>query len=234
MEDNLVKNENEVVNTSNNPNSKNVIIAVLVVIIIALIGAIVYFAFIKKDDKPVNNNEENNQQQENNNQENGSNEKNIISNDEEMEIEINKISYNEHKDSLNKYKDLQIEENDNGQFLQYAIWNSIVELSSDGKVKITEENKPAVSLFNISSGKAIQGGVSDGYFYILLENGEVYYYDNSRYSDGIYTAVKLKDINNISKFVQISYCSKTDNLCVDEVGIVDKNDMYIELVSVIP
>ena len=60
-EENIIKKENEVLNTSNNSNNKNGIIAILVVIIIALIGVVIYFAFIKKDDKPVDNNGGNNQ-----------------------------------------------------------------------------------------------------------------------------------------------------------------------------
>ena len=230
-EEKMVKKENEVTNM-NNSNNKNGIIAVLVVIIIALIGAVVYFAFIKKDDKPADNNGGNNQQQENNNQNNSGNEGNDIPKIDEKEIAIKKINYTEYKNSLKKYNDVRIEENDNNQLLQYSIWHSEVELSSDGKVKIVGEDKQAVMLSNISNGKAIQGG--DGYFYILLNTGDVYYYDNSRYSDGIYTAIKVKGISNISKFVESSYCSKLEKFCVDDMGIVDENGMYIELESVMP
>ena len=88
-EKNIVKKENEVVNTSNNSNNKNGIIAVLVVIIIALIGAVVYFAFIKKDDTPVDNKGGNNQQ-ENDNTSDGKNEV-MLSSDEAITIAKEKL-----------------------------------------------------------------------------------------------------------------------------------------------
>ena len=229
-EEKMVKKENEVTNMNDSKN-KNGIIAVLIVIIIALIGAVVYFAFIKNDDKLVDNNG-NNQQQQNNNQNNSENEGNDILEIDEKENAIKKINYTEYKNSLKKYNNVRIEENDNNQLLQYSIWHSEVELSSDGRVKIVEKDKQAVMLSNISNGKAIQGG--DGYFYILLNTGDVYYYNNSRYSDGIYTAIKVEGISNISKFVESSYCSKLEKFCVDDMGIVDENGMYIELESVMP
>ncbi len=64
MEENLQKNENELLNTNKGGNKK-VIIAILVVIIISLIGAVVYFVFIKKDDKPVDNTNNDKQQVDN-------------------------------------------------------------------------------------------------------------------------------------------------------------------------
>lgn len=223
MEENIIKKDMD-------DSNKNVIIAILIVIIVALIGALVYFVFIKE--KPTDNNGGNNQQQENNNQGGSENKGNDVSNIEYREIEINKINYTEYKNDLNQYEDIRVEENDDNKLLQYSIWNSEVKLTSDGKVQIVEEGKTAVQLSNISNGKAIQGG--DGYFYILLNNGDVYYYESARYSDGNYTAVKVKGISDISKFVESSYCSKEEQLCANAMGVVDKNDMYIELESLIP
>lgn len=214
MEENVVKNE-----VTNNNSNKNVIIAVLIMIIIALISVVIYFVFIKKDDKPVNN--ENKEQQETINQ-----------NSEEKDIIIKKENYTEYKNNLKKYSDVNINENDDSGFLQYSISQCEVELLDDGTIKITKDDNTSVTLSNITNGKALQG--DSGYFYILLDNGEVYYYDSERFYDGNYTAIKLKNISNITKFVKSGYCVKEENFCVDELGIVDKDDMYIELESLIP
>ena len=107
-----------------------------------------------------------------------------------------------------------------------------VVLSSDGKVNIRKGESDSVTL-SISDVKNIDY-CNDMYVrvFILLNNGDVYEYTLEDFDDGKYVPTKINEIKNATKFVKLDWADCTECGGNVNLGIIDNNNMYIELDSV--
>ena len=227
-EENLVKRENGVVNTSNNSNNKNGIIAALVIIIIALIGVVIYFAFIKKDDKPVDNNGSNNQNNE------------IVDNSKyEDNTEYKAMNFDDFIKKMradSTIKDVKYEFHDVVQNYEYEQLDNyyddiLVKLTQDRKINLAYNDGKNITISNVSNVKDYVSVLMDNQMYIITDNGDVYKFfpRDDEHED---KAIKIINVKNADKFVFVSY-SYNDALYISTgLGIVDKNNNYIELVDI--
>lgn len=212
---------------------KNIEIVVLSIIIVALLGALIYLLFIKRDEKTADNNVSNNQQQQNNDQI----QQNNSDNENQVNTKYKAVDFDEMINSLKKDdsnasyeittdvlpRELDIKPMDN---------NYHVVLSNDGRVTIKKENGTSITISNISNAKNIDY-CNDMYvrLFILLNNGDVYEYELDDFDNGKYTATKINEIKDATKFVKLSWSNCTECGGNINLGVIDKNNKYIELDS---
>ena len=108
--------------------------------------------------------------------------------------------------------------------------NMQVILSENGKVSIKEEGKEEVFISNVSDAKRIEGFDPILFrVYILLNNGDLYLYDLNDFYNGKYTAIKMEGVKNATKFVSINYAIDSHAGADALFGVIDKNNIFIEL-----
>ncbi len=208
------------------PDHKNLIIGILIVLVIALAAGNAYFAFIKKEEKPVNNGNENKQEEKK----------------EEIEVPKEETKYQAYKydEMIKKYVDY------NGKESKYEINNKklpieitisvdknyVITLAKDGSISIKEKGKDKTKKTITNIKKAISIDSIDkniGRFYIILDNGDLYTYELDDFENKKYEATKIDEVKEATKFVSIKYCPVKDSGCDSFLGVLDKNNMYIEI-----
>lgn len=230
------QNLNNQVNTNNSnvnqqaPNNTNKVVFVLMtLIIVGLVGYIVYTKFIRKDDKPEPK-PNNTQEQENNNSNNQNENSGTNENAKYTAYDFDEVVTNMKKNLHFEYEitsDVLPRELD---IIPMDEKYHIV-LSTDGKITIKKGENNSVYL-NISDVKNIDY-CNDMYvrLYILLNNGDVYEYTLEDFDNGKYTATKINEIKNATKFVKLDWADCDECGGNINLGIIDNNNKYIELDS---
>ena len=105
-------------------------------------------------------------------------------------------------------------------------------LSPNGKVTVSKNDGKSIPISNINNAINIENCIDlSSHVYILLSNGDVYEYEVNNIDNQKYMATKIYAIKNAAKFVKISY-ARCQNCGGDILlGVLDKNNQYIELDS---
>ena len=200
---------------------KNILIGILIGIIVLLIGVCIYLVFFKKED--------------------------VKKDTQKLMCECNDITENVVENVKYKPIDFSIIESDINRDASYEISNPklpktlsistydenlnqkyiTVTLSKEGIITIKQEGKDNIIVSDVNNVMDIEqcAGEVFGNFYILLNNGDVYEYKfvNNK-------VIKIDEIKDATKFVKIDFCYYQAG-CDMLLGIIDKNDKYIELNS---
>ena len=205
---------NNVANSEKPKKTNGIVIAIIVVIAIIAFGKGFYDGFKEEPDKPKDNNT----------QENGNNESGkykaydfdeVVSNMKKN----NYFEYNYTSDELPR----EIE-------VTPMADKYIITLSNEGKVTIRKGDNEPIEISNISNAKNIDFcNYVNVTLYILLNNGDVYEYELSDFDESKYTAKKIDEIKNATKFVKLNWADCTECGGNINIGVIDNNNKYIEL-----
>lgn len=106
-------------------------------------------------------------------------------------------------------------------------------LSLDGKVSVCD-NKGCNNISNTTNvidiaQMVVAGKVELWKYYILQDNGDVYYYELGNYKKGIYTATKVTDISNVVELVNVSYNGQKNAGGLWGIIAITQDNQYIEI-----
>lgn len=197
-----------------NEKSKNIIIALLVLIIIVLVVLVVLFA---NDTISFNSNKIDTNSTQKNEDNAGAN-----------NIDSNNLEYNGEDVSDGEVEQIYISRTDSIE-LDYDFY-IIMTLSGKVKVTATDENGNSSTdyLTNISNvidiiHFPVQDFPEDQLVYILLANGDVYYYKVGDSIDKNYTAVKVENVSNVKKLFIYSKGKANAGGSLELIAVTEEN-----------
>lgn len=201
-----------------NDKNKNLLVILVMILLIAAVSAYVYLTYFQKDG---NNQKDNNQQE-------------IVDNNE-IEDDYNRFNFEEFKETTkdydNEYVDNKVELPKVLNDENFSSKGYTVTLNEDGTITVSKVGIEGIELLNITGAIDIDREFEGNDFYILLADGSVYHYDMiDNYENENYYAEKLDKISDATEFAYISVCNKDKVACESVFGVVDKNNIFIELI----
>lgn len=228
---------------------KNILIWLLIIIIIVLIILIglmfsgkIEFQHndcpnkVTDKDTNQNNEKENNNDQVNQDDTNKDNSNNTDTFQNEM-LDKSKIDGKTYDGSFGTIKDFRDEyyENSGNYKGEYQI-----SLSLDGNVIVdkyeiektnSENNQQLENITNVVDlvNFVVPGVASEQLYYMLLSNGDVYYYKIGEFDNDNFKASKIENVKNVKQLFNYEWCPKKNAGCMWSIIAVTDNNQYIEL-----